>query len=454
MRRRDLLAGLSFVPLAAPAVAQCVLPGFPRINIPGRCEGSGVAPAALDLSFMTPGTLSPLLTFTRASTATYFDAAGVMQTAAINAPRWDYDPATLALRGLLLEDQRSNAVLRSGDLTVAGNWTTAGVSVVAGSDVAPINAQMMSRIAEVSAGGNHYVAQSALVVTSGQLHTLSCFAKAAQNRYFQIGLDDPANGGFATFDLQTGVVSQALATRGAGATIGTASIQAVGGGIYRCAISVGVPSATARVTLIMCNGPTPGFAPAYTGSASNGLSVWGVQVELGDFATSYIPTTSAAVTRSIDSCLIPPANMAGWFAPPGGSWFAEFVNFDATLPASQRIIGRPSVTASASPLYVHTSRLLGQFDGVQLVSANTVTANAITKAATTWAAGRATNCVNGGAVATLATLVTGYGALTTTGIYLMSAATAGANEAMAGYLRTVRYWPTILSDAEMQSITS
>ena len=62
----------------------------------------------LDLSFMTPGSLPSGVAFTRASTATYFDATGTLQTAAINAPRWDYDPVTLVLNGLLIEEARTN----------------------------------------------------------------------------------------------------------------------------------------------------------------------------------------------------------------------------------------------------------------------------------------------------------------------------------------------------------
>ena len=65
----------------------------------------------LDLSFMTPGTLPSGVTFTRASTATYFDSTGTMQTAVSGAPRWDYDPAAKTLRGLLLEEARSNVVV-------------------------------------------------------------------------------------------------------------------------------------------------------------------------------------------------------------------------------------------------------------------------------------------------------------------------------------------------------
>jgi hypothetical protein len=82
----------------------------------GVTKAGGKAGPSLDLSFMTPGTLDPRLTFTRASVGTYFDSGGVMQTAAINAPRWDYDPVTHVLRGLLLEIARTNLLLNSATL--------------------------------------------------------------------------------------------------------------------------------------------------------------------------------------------------------------------------------------------------------------------------------------------------------------------------------------------------
>ena len=64
---------------------------------------------------MTPGSLPAGVTFTRASTATYFDATGTMQTAAANTPRWDYDPVTHALNGLLIEEQRTNSAAEQCD---------------------------------------------------------------------------------------------------------------------------------------------------------------------------------------------------------------------------------------------------------------------------------------------------------------------------------------------------
>jgi len=87
-------------------------------------NGGGGGPL-LALDFMTPGTLDPRITFTRASTGTYFNSAGVMQTAAVNAPRWDYDPVTLALRGLLIEEQRANLLLNSATLGTQSVTVTA-----------------------------------------------------------------------------------------------------------------------------------------------------------------------------------------------------------------------------------------------------------------------------------------------------------------------------------------
>lgn len=83
----------------------------------------GGAPS-LDLGFSGP-TLDPRVTFARASIGTYFDGTGTMQTAAVNVARFDYNPATHASLGLLIEESRTNVLLNSATLSTQSVTTTA-----------------------------------------------------------------------------------------------------------------------------------------------------------------------------------------------------------------------------------------------------------------------------------------------------------------------------------------
>lgn len=90
-----------------------------------------VEAAALDLNFMSPGSLDGRIVFARAGTATYFDNTGTMQTAATNVPRWDYDPITGILNGLFLEQTTTNLLLNSASLSTQSVTVSAQVYVLA-----------------------------------------------------------------------------------------------------------------------------------------------------------------------------------------------------------------------------------------------------------------------------------------------------------------------------------
>jgi hypothetical protein len=411
-------------------------------------NGGGGGPS-LALDFMTPGTLDPLITFTRASTATYFDNTGVMQTAAVNAPRWDYDPATLALRGLLLEDQRQNMLPQSDTVT---GWAGPNITRIAASGVGPAGTNTMVRLQETATTSNHLNIAPLLTIVGATVYTFSVYAKAQQNRYLQLVIDDnTSNGVVANFDLQTGTISSAAAGAGTATSV-AATIQAVNNGIYRCSVTCATnATTTGRAVIALINTATATKFASYAGSTANGLLTWGAQFEAGDFATSYIPTTGTVVTRSIDSCLIPPAKMSPWFVPPGGSWFAEFRYFDGT-PTGGRVIGRTGLGPGAIQMPAAPALTVGQFDGTASMStANTTSPNTIVRAVTTWATGQAKAAVNGGAVATAANLTTGYPTYATAGITLM---TLPSGQACDGHIRAVRYWPTVLTDAQMQAMTA
>ena len=77
------------------------------------------------MSSLVAKSLKEILTFTRASTARYFDIDGVMTTAEVDEPRIEYDPVTLAVRGLLIEEERTNLLLDSAVLATQSVAVTA-----------------------------------------------------------------------------------------------------------------------------------------------------------------------------------------------------------------------------------------------------------------------------------------------------------------------------------------
>lgn len=237
------------------------------------------------VSIVANGVLAPFVTFTRTSTATYYGSDGLLKTAAINEPRVDYDPATLALRGLLVEEQRTNLLLRSQEFDNA-SWGKVRCTVSANATTGPDGSLTADKIIEDTSNNSHTVLQSGPSMVLGSVYTYSCYFKAAERTRAQLS---SANGApFCTFDLSAGTV-----VSGAGA-----AIQSVGNGWYRCSVTY-TSTATATETVyiwLVASGTTN----SYLGNGTSGVYVWGAQLEAGNFATSYIPTTSAAVTRAVD----------------------------------------------------------------------------------------------------------------------------------------------------------
>ena len=92
--------------------------------------GGGLNPdgLSLDLQFAADKTLTarkgPTPVFTRASSATFVGSDGLIQSAAINIPRFDHTSAGVC-RGLLIEESRTNLVFPSDALTTQTRTVTA-----------------------------------------------------------------------------------------------------------------------------------------------------------------------------------------------------------------------------------------------------------------------------------------------------------------------------------------
>jgi len=404
---------------AGPSVATPygVLAGVAMFEWSGSTWQAGAAVptgATLDLSFLSGPPLDPRLTFTRASTATYFNAAGTMQTAAINTPRFDYDPVTLALRGLLIEEQRTNIMQGSAAIISAAPWGV--ISVNSGASVlAPDGTTTGSTMTGTTGAARLYQAQPP--VFSTQTVVGSVWLKAAAPVTARIGLGSAGIREIATQSVSVTTAWQRFTVTATGNAGDTGNIS----------------------FSIYCS----------DGTSGNTINAWGAQTEVGAFATSYIPTTAAAVMRSRDYLLL---SKTGWFVPPGGSWMAEYIRNNDANAGLTRIIGMASGDGS-TPLFVGNSTYnLGQYDGTTFYfTANGGSGGAVARGASTWQVGQSKLCLNGGAVATSAAMTIGYVNNTAPAQIFQTDLTA---ESVTGYIRRVRYWPRVLSNSELQSVTT
>jgi hypothetical protein len=133
--------------------------------------------------------------------------------------------------------------------------------------------------------------------TSGASYTFSVFAKKGDHNFIQLqngGVGSGANS-YANFDLENG-------TKSDGATITDAFIDDFGNGWYRCGITFSVSStATSNCSIDIIDSLSAGRNSTFTGSVGDYFYLWGMQVEQGSYATSYIPTNGTSVTRVADA---------------------------------------------------------------------------------------------------------------------------------------------------------
>ena len=390
--------------------------------------GGGPPGATLSLDFMSSGNMPPGITFTRASPASYQDASGAIQTAAVDQPRWDY--AGGSLRGLLIEEASTNLALRSGDLSDAA-WTRDGSAptVTGNNTVAPDGTLTAARIAfqAVSSAPNHSNLTQTITATAAP-YTLSIWLKGVvggERLYLSITPD-----GVLYYRVQA---------------ILTTAWQR---------FTVTTPNLTAASWFLILG--TDMRDAGQTATAAQSVYATFAQVERSTFPTSYIPTAGATATRAQDQCGISSANMAPWFNATAGTWLAEFIRISNPLPGDLHIVSGPTEGNALQPLTNQGNGCLQTFDGNNwTASVNTITANAVTRGASNWAANTGRACLNGGAMATPTPMLTGFGGLAASGVgFLTTSPTAGSANNMTGVLRRVQYWPRVLTDAEMQQVTT
>jgi len=395
----------------------------------------------------------PAITFTRASIGTFFDANGTLQTASSDTPRFDHSGGSSL--GLLIEVARTNFLRNSqaGGSTNGLVWSPSafvGTGVIAthwgsfrafGSlEVVGQGTEQGFNYIDVKFSGNNSnaFALSQIVsgdgfttidATSGETWTASVYVKLA--------------GGSLS-----GVSAVSLATQGrnTGNTVLTenTTTTVTPNSSYQRVVATRAMSdpATAKVSLDVV------VTASATSTIDLTLRIAAPQLEQGAFPTSYIPTTSAAVTRSADSAVVTP--ISSFYNQSEGTLFAEvrvagYANLYPALfaisdgTATHQLLAfynsaGPTLEFISTPYNVSTGITTGQGDKCAI---------AISSTAARWV-------VNGALVGLSDEAMT----LPVATRIDLGAQYDGVATKLGGHIRRIAYYPKRLSNALLQSLTT
>jgi hypothetical protein len=388
----------------------------------------------------TTASLDARVTVTRAlNTATAVNSSGYIAAVNANLPRFDYNPtAPITCKGLLIEESRANLFLQSEALT--SPWVIdGGGSLNATPTAAPDNANTAKKLQENTAN-TYFRAYQEVTLTNGAVYTASVFAKPSGRDWL-----------FLYFSGGTATAYVNIATKTVGTTTGSPTITFTdyANGFVRVTMvftNTSVGGQNVQVWLGQSNG-----VRTYQGDGSSGMYIWGFQIELGAFATSYIPTTTTSLTRNADVVDMTGTNFSDWYNATEGSIYAEYTPF--TVSGATRGVfsindGSANNYADWRPNggdFVVTSGGAGQAD----MYPGGITVNTVGKGVLALKANSMACAINGGAVSSDNT------ALMPVSPNKLNIGRLNNNAALSicGWMRKISYWPQRLTDAEVRAFS-
>ena len=401
---------------------------------------------SLDLAFATDKTLTarrgPTPTFTRASTATFVGSDGLIQSAAINDARFDHDPVTLACKGLLIEESRTNLLTHSNNFADA-SWTRNN-STLGSTTIQSPDGSNNATLLVAGTGLFSWIFKS---VTNVSGNTLSFFAKSSGKRWVNVDASSGAATAGVWFDLQNGTI-------GTVQTGYTASITAFPNGFYRC--SVRYPSSGAGIfSVIGVSDNNSSFVS--TASGSDGIIIYGAQLETGSFPTSYIPTTTTALTRSADVCSITGGDFTGFWNQSAGTLVQVF---EASPNTNTTYVAASDGNIAANSVHIDNDTGLMRsvyYSGSSIVATLNLgavgTVGSVNKVATAYSVNDFAASRNGGSV------VTDTSGALPIGLSQMNIGTDERSQVPTSFfsnkcISSLRYYNKRLPNAKLQSITT
>lgn len=390
---------------------------------------------------------SQVTAYTPTTTQPITNYIPVLQTALAGVPRFDHNPVTGESLGLLVEEQRTNLLLRSQDFSYAV-WQGTG-SALALAGIAPDGTLSSYKLSEDTSSAVHYKYQGLAGTLGATVYTLSAYVKAAGRSRVQLWSASGTPRFSARFDLAA-KTAVTLANVGTASVI-SSSITEVGNDWYR--ISVTGTTGTDNVlgiNIFLDNGSNH----SYQGDGYSGVYIWGVQVEAGAFPTSYIKTEASQVTRAADSASMTGANFSSWYRQDEGTLFADYAVRGLSSANQFSACGANAGSGTASVFGINAQNTASQHRGLVIDNAAVLSASIsqtsanITKAAFAIAAnsfkfsvaGQPPSVDTAGNTPTVDRLTIGS---------VTSVLTAGG----AGTIKRIAYYPKRLTEAQLQAMT-
>lgn len=349
-------------------------------------------------------------------------------------------PYTLvAARGLLIEEQRANLLLQSNDFQTS--WTPTNITRTLASTTGPDGTLSGVKL-EATATLGTVLSQAATVASTAA--TGSAYVKQGTganigNTFVLRNNTTATNLISGTLDYSTGVFTYSIGSTGVVVTN-------VGNGWWRIAIT-----ATAGIT----SSDSIAWYVGWSGgvqTAGNFLYAYGAQLEAGAFATSYIPTVGSQVTRAADSASI--TTLTPWFNAAQGTLYAAGSNFVPDADSTVRMLATLTDTASLTNA-IRLERLTNLWRDVQTVAGVSTTAtgtwlvNTNGKLIGAYQSSNSAGTFNGATPIALGTAIMPSG---------IAALGIGSNTSTGnlwnGWITNITYYPTRLSNATLQNITT
>jgi hypothetical protein len=395
---------------------------------------------------------------TRATTATRFNSAGLIESVASGVPRLDYytSGGTAGCPALLVEPQAQNTCLQSETFQ---SWSFTNASGSSGNvGASPSNTQTAGLfIPNSGTTGRGEVACGTL--SSGTTYSFSWFIKTPTNSLTSVWLyisDGGSGTGTNRWGVEINLSNFALTDyTAANGSVTSKAVENYGNGWYRVRV-------TGQVTSGMSGSSVAVVRKLNAGADTNGINgvlVWGAQVETGSVATSYIPTTAAPLTRNADAINVTGA-VSGCIGQTEGTIYAEV---DSRNQQSARIVSfQIAGTALSGQVRVETvgAALRGRLINASGTTVYDQTASPAMSVGINKVA-FAFNSAASGIVIALNGSIINTGTASASTVHNATQLTIGAQDSIAGFgsfyndrIRAVAIYSTRLTNAELAALTT